>query len=117
MPDHDREDRASDSQRVEEQEQGDPEDDQRDHERAQQQRRDSGLPAEAAANKRDRGQDPEQDGGGTGERGDDCTGLERAPQVRIVRNWWYQWSVNPVSGNDGSAESLNEKISKITIGA
>ncbi len=26
-----------------------------------------------------------------------------------MRNWWYQRSVNPLSGNVGSAESLNEK--------
>ena len=35
----------------------------------------------------------------------------------LARNWRYQWSVNPLSGNDGSAELLNEKISRITIGA
>src|SRR6266576_899240 len=34
----------------------------------------------------------------------------------LVRNWWYQWSVNPLSGKDGSSELLNEKISRITIG-
>jgi hypothetical protein len=35
----------------------------------------------------------------------------------LVRNSWYQWSVKPLSGNDGSSESLNEKISRIAIGA
>src|ERR687887_1528915 len=35
----------------------------------------------------------------------------------LVRNSWYQWKVKPLSGNDGTAESLNEKISRITIGA
>jgi len=34
----------------------------------------------------------------------------------LVRNWWYQWSVNPLSGNDGSSELLNEKISRSAIG-
>ena len=34
----------------------------------------------------------------------------------LVRNWRYQWSVNPLSGNDGSSELLNEKISRIAIG-
>ena len=35
----------------------------------------------------------------------------------FVRNWWYQRSVNPLSGNVGKAESLNEKMSRTTIGA
>src|SRR5262249_23051067 len=35
----------------------------------------------------------------------------------FVRNWWYQCSVNPLSGNDGSCESLNENTSRIRIGA
>ena len=35
----------------------------------------------------------------------------------FVRNWWYQWSVKPESGNVGTAESLKEKISRMTIGA
>ena len=35
----------------------------------------------------------------------------------LTRNWWYQCSVNPLSGNDGSCESLNENITRITIGA
>ena len=35
----------------------------------------------------------------------------------FVRNWWYQCSVNPLSGNDGSCELSNEKMSRITIGA
>jgi hypothetical protein len=33
------------------------------------------------------------------------------------RNWRYQWNVKPESGNVGTAESLNEKISRIRIGA
>ena len=35
----------------------------------------------------------------------------------LLRNWRYQWSVNPLSGNAGSSELLNEKINRITIGA
>ena len=42
-----------------------------------------------------------------------CSAALRSP---LVRNWWYQWSVNPLSGNDGSSELLNEKISRIAIG-
>src|SRR5919204_3415671 len=44
--------------------------------------------------------------------------VSRAPRrSEFVRNWWYQCRVNPLSGNVGTAESLNEKISRITIGA
>src|SRR3954469_12310826 len=35
----------------------------------------------------------------------------------LTRNWWYQCSVNPLRGNDGSAESLKEKTTRIAIGA
>ena len=35
----------------------------------------------------------------------------------LTRNSWYQWNVNPLSGNVGTVELLNEKISRITIGA
>jgi hypothetical protein len=35
----------------------------------------------------------------------------------FVRNWWYQCSVKPLSGNDGTCELLKEKISRIAIGA
>ncbi len=35
----------------------------------------------------------------------------------LVTNSRYQWSVNPLSGNDGTSELLNEKIRRITIGA
>ena len=35
----------------------------------------------------------------------------------FARNSWYQWNVKPLSGNEGTAELLNEKISRITIGA
>ena len=35
----------------------------------------------------------------------------------LTRNWWYQCSVNPLSGNEGSCESLNEKTTRIAIGA
>ena len=35
----------------------------------------------------------------------------------FVRNSWYQWNVKPESGNEGTAESLNEKINRIAIGA
>src|SRR5262249_30170216 len=53
--------------------------------------------------------------------------LERAATIALVssapfrsefvRNSWYQWRVKPLSGNDGTSESLNEKIRRITIGA
>src|SRR6476620_8287811 len=35
----------------------------------------------------------------------------------LVRKWRYQCRVKPLSGNDGSCESLKEKITRITIGA
>ena len=35
----------------------------------------------------------------------------------FVRNSWYQCNVKPVSGKAGKSESLNEKISRIKIGA
>ncbi|TML05696.1 MAG: hypothetical protein E6G36_01880 [Actinobacteria bacterium] len=35
----------------------------------------------------------------------------------LVRNWWYHFSVKPLSGNDGNSELLNEKINSTTIGA
>ena len=35
----------------------------------------------------------------------------------LTRNSWYQWRVNPLSGNVGTCELLNEKIRRITIGA
>ena len=35
----------------------------------------------------------------------------------LTRNWWYQCSVNPLSGNEGSCESLNENTTRIAIGA
>src|SRR5712691_10742091 len=40
-----------------------------------------------------------------------------ALRSEFVRNWWYQWSVKPLSGNEGTCESLKEKISRIAIGA
>ncbi len=43
-----------------------------------------------------------------------CSASRRSP---LTRNSWYQCSVNPLSGNVGTAELLNEKISRITIGA
>ena len=54
VPDHDGQDRARDPERVEEEQQRDPEDDVGDHERAEQQRRDGGLAPEAAPRERDR---------------------------------------------------------------
>src|SRR3954469_3147250 len=35
----------------------------------------------------------------------------------LTRNWWYQCSVNPLSGNEGNCESLNENTTRIAIGA
>ena len=32
-------------------------------------------------------------------------------------NWRYQCKVKPLSGNDGKSESLNEKMTRIRIGA
>jgi hypothetical protein len=32
-------------------------------------------------------------------------------------NWWYHRVVNPLSGNAGMSESLNEKTSRTAIGA
>ena len=44
--------------------------------------------------------------------------VPRAPRKsELVRNWWYQWRVKPLSGNDWSSESLKEKTSRIAIGA
>src|ERR671935_1292134 len=44
--------------------------------------------------------------------------VSKAPlRSELTRNSWYQCNVKPESGNEGTAESLNEKISKITIGA
>ena len=40
-----------------------------------------------------------------------------ARRSELARNSRYQWSVNPLSGNDGISELLNEKITRITIGA
>ena len=38
-------------------------------------------------------------------------------RAEFVRNSWYQRRVNPLSGNDGSCELLNEKMIRMTIGA
>ena len=35
----------------------------------------------------------------------------------FVRNWWYQWSVKPLSGNVGTDPLLKEKMTRIAIGA
>ena len=53
--------------------------------------------------------------------------LERTATIALVRsavwrseswrNWRYQSSVKPLSGKVGRSESLNEKISRIRIGA
>ena len=53
--------------------------------------------------------------------------LESAAMIALVSsaplrsafpaNSRYQWKVNPLSGNAGTSALLNEKISRITIGA
>jgi len=43
-------------------------------------------------------------------------GTVAAPQVAVDENCGYQWSVN-ADGNVGTAELLNEKMSRIRIGA
>src|SRR5437667_311687 len=44
--------------------------------------------------------------------------VSRAPlRSEFERNARYQWNVNPLSGNDGISELLNEKMRRITIGA
>jgi hypothetical protein len=44
--------------------------------------------------------------------------VSNAPRrSELTRNSWYQCSVNPDSGKVGTADLLNEKISRITIGA
>src|SRR6266536_3747581 len=40
-----------------------------------------------------------------------------ALRSEFVRNSRYQWSVNPLRGNDGTCELLKEKTSRIAIGA
>ena len=84
----------------------------------EQQRRDERLAAEAPPRERDRGEDAEHDGAEARQHRDQRARLA-APRAdrAFVKNWWYQWSVKPLSGNVGTSELLNEKISSTAIGA
>ena len=117
VPDDDRQDRPRHTDCVKQQQQRDPEHDVRDDERAEQQRRHGRLPRKRRRTSAIDASVPKHDRPDAGDRGDDRTRLERTDQVGIVTNWRYQVSVNPLSGNDGSTESLNEKSSRIAIGA
>src|SRR5436190_7350658 len=83
VADHHRQQRARDAERVEQQEQRDPEDDVGHHERAQEQRRDGVLAVEAATRQGQRSDHAERDRAEARQRGDDRACLERPAKVAV----------------------------------
>ena len=105
MSDHHGQDRPRHTDRVEEQEQGDAEDDVGDHQRAEKQRGNGGLPPEAATRERHRREQPEHDCPRAGEGRDNPARLERAFEVRVREEL-----VVPVESEPGERERRHLRV-------
>ena len=117
MSDRQRGKREAEAERVEEQEQRDPEHDVGDHERAQEQRRHRRHAAESSPRQRERGENSECNGAEAREDGDDRARPQRRVEIGVVQELAIPLRVKPLSGKVGRSESLNEKMSRIRIGA